>query len=154
MLNLLYSPTLTSVHDYWKTTALTIWTFVGKVMSLLFNTLSKRRERQTTSVFLLENLMNSMKPCHSAAKLRCWNLCQEQVLQELEPEFGVHCIPIIHPLLRTPVKNLDASILPLLGLNYHSLDHFYYFPDTKPYNPSSLWKIQSPIFSSFFFKMR
>ena len=34
-----YSPTLTSLHDYWKTIALTRWTFVGKVMSLLFNML-------------------------------------------------------------------------------------------------------------------
>ena len=36
----LYSPTLTSVHDYWKTIALIIWTFVGKVMCQLFNMLS------------------------------------------------------------------------------------------------------------------
>ena len=35
---LLYSSTLTSVHDYWKDNSLTIWTFVGQVMSLLFNT--------------------------------------------------------------------------------------------------------------------
>ena len=39
-LSLLYGPTLTSVHDYWKTIDLTIWTFVSKVMSLLFSTLS------------------------------------------------------------------------------------------------------------------
>ena len=37
----LYSPTLTSIHDYWKTIALTTWTFVGKVMSVLFNILSR-----------------------------------------------------------------------------------------------------------------
>ena len=38
--SLLYGPTLTSVHDYWKKKiALTIWTFVSKVRSLLFNTL-------------------------------------------------------------------------------------------------------------------
>ena len=36
-----YSPTLISVHDYWKTTALTKMDFVDKVMSLLFNTLSR-----------------------------------------------------------------------------------------------------------------
>ena len=30
-------PTLTSIHDYWKTMDLTRQTFVGKVMSLLFN---------------------------------------------------------------------------------------------------------------------
>ena len=40
-LSLLYGPTLTSIHDYWKTIALTTWTFVSKVMSLLFNTLSR-----------------------------------------------------------------------------------------------------------------
>ena len=36
-----YGPTLTSVYDYWKSIALTIRTVVGKVMSLLFNTLSR-----------------------------------------------------------------------------------------------------------------
>ena len=41
MLSLLDGPTLTSVHDYGKIIALTIWTFVGKVTSLLFNMLSR-----------------------------------------------------------------------------------------------------------------
>ena len=42
MLSLLYGPTLTSVHDYWKNHSFDfIWTFVGKVMSLLFNMLSR-----------------------------------------------------------------------------------------------------------------
>ena len=36
-LSLLYGPTLTCVHDYWKNHSFTIWTFVGKVMCLLFN---------------------------------------------------------------------------------------------------------------------
>ena len=40
-LSFLYSSTLTSIHDYRKTIVLTIQTFVGKVMSLLFNTLSR-----------------------------------------------------------------------------------------------------------------
>ena len=40
-LSLVYSPTFTSIHDYWKTMALTRLTFVGKVMSLLFNVLSR-----------------------------------------------------------------------------------------------------------------
>ena len=39
--NFLYGPTLTSIHDYWKTIALTRQNFVGKVMSLLFNMLSR-----------------------------------------------------------------------------------------------------------------
>ena len=42
MLSLLYGLTLTSIHDYWKNyRAMTRQTFVGKVMSLLFNMLSR-----------------------------------------------------------------------------------------------------------------
>ena len=42
MLCLLYSPALSQPYmTTGKTIALTIWTFVGKVMSLLFNTLSR-----------------------------------------------------------------------------------------------------------------
>ena len=42
-LSVLYGPTLTSIHDYWKHYRFDIarWTFVGKVMSLLFNMLSR-----------------------------------------------------------------------------------------------------------------
>ena len=40
-LSLLYGPTFTSVNDYWKNHSLTRWTFVSKVMSLLFNMLSR-----------------------------------------------------------------------------------------------------------------
>ena len=40
-LSFLHSPTLTSIHDHWKTIALTRWTFVDKVISLLFNMLSR-----------------------------------------------------------------------------------------------------------------
>ena len=41
VLNFLHSPTLTSIHMTGKTIALTRWTFIGKVMSLLFNMLSR-----------------------------------------------------------------------------------------------------------------
>ena len=37
----LYSPTLTSIHDHWENHSLTRWTFVGKVMSLLFKIMSR-----------------------------------------------------------------------------------------------------------------
>lgn len=40
-LSLPYDPTLTYIHDYWKNISLTIQTFVSKVISLLFNTLSR-----------------------------------------------------------------------------------------------------------------
>ena len=41
MLSLLIDPLSHSYITTGKTTALTMWTFVGKVMSLLFNTLSR-----------------------------------------------------------------------------------------------------------------
>ena len=41
VLSLLYGPTLTSVLEYWKTIALTIWAFVGRVTSLLPSVLSR-----------------------------------------------------------------------------------------------------------------
>ena len=41
MLSFLYSPTLTSIQDYWKNCSLDKTDFVGKVMSLLFNMLSR-----------------------------------------------------------------------------------------------------------------
>ena len=41
MLSFLDGPTLTSIHDTGKTIALTIQASVGKVMSLLFNMLSR-----------------------------------------------------------------------------------------------------------------
>ena len=40
-LSFLHSPALISIHDYWKNHTLTRWTFVGKVMSLLLNMLSR-----------------------------------------------------------------------------------------------------------------
>ena len=41
VLSLLHSPTLTSIHDHRKNHTLTRQTFVGKVMSLLLNMLSR-----------------------------------------------------------------------------------------------------------------
>ena len=41
MLSLLYGPTLTSIHDYWKNHSIECTDLFSKVMSLLFNTLSR-----------------------------------------------------------------------------------------------------------------
>ena len=41
VLSFLYSPTLMSIHDYWKNHSLDQTDLVGKVMSLLFNMLSR-----------------------------------------------------------------------------------------------------------------
>ena len=40
-LSFICGPTLTSMHDHWKNHSFTRQTFVGKVMSLLFNMLSR-----------------------------------------------------------------------------------------------------------------
>ena len=40
VLSLLYGPLLTSVHDYWKTIALTIWIFVVFILLLSFRVLN------------------------------------------------------------------------------------------------------------------
>ena len=41
VLSFLHNPTLTSIHDHWKNHSLTRQTFVGNVMSLLFNMLCR-----------------------------------------------------------------------------------------------------------------
>ena len=41
VLSFLHSPTLASICDYWKNHSFDYWTFVGKVMPLLFNMLSR-----------------------------------------------------------------------------------------------------------------
>ena len=41
VLSFLHKPTLTSIPDYWKNHSLTRWTFVGKIMSLLFDMLPR-----------------------------------------------------------------------------------------------------------------
>ena len=57
VLSLLCGPTLTSIHDYRKNHALTIHTFVSKVMSLLFNMLS---------MFVMASLVAQTVKCLSA----------------------------------------------------------------------------------------
>ena len=54
-LSFLYSPTLTSIHNYQKTIALTRRTFFGKVMSLLFNMLS------SLVITFLQSLVGELK---------------------------------------------------------------------------------------------
>ena len=61
-LSFLYSLTRTSIHCHWKMIALTRWIFVGKVLSLLFNKLSRlvitflpRSKHLLISWYLLES---------------------------------------------------------------------------------------------------
>ena len=72
----LHSPTLTAIHDYWKNHSLGRRSFVGKVMSLLFNMLSRLvitflpRSKllliswlQSTSAVILEPPQNKVSHC-------------------------------------------------------------------------------------------
>ena len=83
-LSFLYSPTLTCIHDDWKPKALTKQTFVGKVMSLLFNMLSR--------------LIITFRP-RSKCLLISWLQSPPAVI--LEPRKiksdTVHCFPIYLP---------------------------------------------------------
>ena len=79
MLSFLYSPTLTSIHDYWKSIALTRWTFDGKVMSLLFNMLSR--------------LVITFLP-RSKRLLISWLQSPSAVILEPPPNKVCHCFPI------------------------------------------------------------
>ena len=71
VLSLLYGSTLTPIHDYWKTIALTSWTFAGKVMSLLFNMLSR-----FVIAFLQrsKHLLISWLQSHSTVVLEPWKI--------------------------------------------------------------------------------
>ena len=83
-ISFLYGSTLTSIHDYQKKTALTIQTFVDKVISLFFNTLSR-----LVITFLLR------------IKLLLISWLQSPSAVILEPKNKVchccHCFPIYLP---------------------------------------------------------
>ena len=49
VLSLLYGPTLISIRKSWETLDLTVWTFVSKVMSLLFKMLSSFSSKEKPS---------------------------------------------------------------------------------------------------------
>ena len=82
-LSLLYGPTLTSMLTTGKTIALTIWAFVGKVMALLFNMLSR---------FLITFLPRS-KPL-----LISWLQSQSAVILE-PPKIKSDTVSIVSPCI-------------------------------------------------------
>ena len=94
-LSFLYSPTLASIHDYWKTIALTIETYVGKIMSLLFNMLSR--------------LVIPFLP-RSKLLLISWLQSPSAVILEL-PKVKSFTVSIISPSIRHEVMGLDVMIL-------------------------------------------
>ena len=94
MLSPLYSPALTSIHDYWKTIALTRQTFVDKVMSMLFNMLSR--------------LVITFLP-RSKRLLISWLQSPSAVILEL-PKIKSDTIPTVSPSISHEVVGPDAMI--------------------------------------------
>ena len=98
----LYSPTLTSIHDYWKTVAFTRLTFVTQVMSLLFRMLSR-----LAIAFLLR----------SKHLLISWLKSPSAVI--LEPKKTMSLIvSTVTPSICHEVMGLDAMILVFWMLNF------------------------------------
>ena len=106
-LSFLYSSTLTSIHDYWKTIALTRWTFIGKVMSLLFDMLSRLvialQNFVSKVMFLLFNtpswLVIAFLP-RSKCLLISWLQSLSTVIFEAPQNeicHCLHCLPIYLP---------------------------------------------------------
>ena len=81
--SLLYGPALTSVHDYWKNHVLTTQTFVGRVMSLLFTTLSR---------FVIAFLLRSKR------LLISWLQSSSAVILELKKRKSFNFSPFYLPL--------------------------------------------------------
>ena len=89
------SPTLASIHDHWKTITLTRQTFVGKVMSLLFNMLSR--------------LVITFLP-KSNHLLILWLQSPSAVILE-PPKIKSDTISIISPSISHEVMGPDAMIV-------------------------------------------
>ena len=134
---------LISIHDYWKTIALTIWTFVGKVKSLLFTALSRfviaflpRSQRlliswlQSPSAVILEppkikSLTVSPSICHEVMELDALSL--EKRSYELSIAKASKYLPLYLPLQVSPFQT--------------------YFPST-PYHSKLFEKVVHTIYTS------
>ena len=111
-LSFLYSPTLTSIHDYWKTMALTRWTFVGKVMSLLFN--------------LLSRLVITLLP-RSKCLLISWLQSPSAVILDPSKIKSV-TVSIVSPFICHEVMGPDAMILVFWTLSFRpTFTLFFHF---------------------------
>ena len=106
MLSFLHSPTLTSVHNHWKNHNLDYrWTFVGKVMSLLFNTLSRY---QFSSVAQSCPLFPTPWTAARQASLSITNSQSLLKLMSIESVMPSNHLILCHPFLFLP------SILPCI----------------------------------------
>ena len=95
VLSFLYSPTLTSIHDYWKNYSFDYMDYVGKVMSLLFNKMCR---------LVIAFLPRSKRPLIS------WLQSLSSVILE-PPKMKALTVPIVSPSICCEVMEPDAMIL-------------------------------------------
>ena len=133
MLSLLYSPTLTSIHDYWKTIGLTRWTFASKVMFLIFNMLSR---------FIIAFLPRSKR------LLISWLQSPSAVI--LEPQkIKSATFPTVSPSICHEVMGLDDMIFIFWMLNFKpafSLSSFTFIKRLFSYSSLSGNKVVSSVY--------
>ena len=101
-LSFLHSPTVTPIHDYWKNQALTRQIFVGKVMSLLFNMLSR---------FVITFLPRSKH------FLIPWVQSPSPVILELK-RINSPTVSIVYQTIHYELMGLEAIILVFLMLSF------------------------------------
>ena len=103
VLSFLYSPTLTSIHDYWKNhTGKTRRTFVGKVMSLHFNMLS---------TFVMAFLPRSKRLLISRLQSPSAVILEPKKIQSVT-------VTIVSPSIRHEVMGPDAMIFVFWMLSF------------------------------------
>ena len=120
--NFLYSLTLTSIHNHSKTIALTRQTFVGKVMSLLFNMLSR--------------LVITFLP-RSKHLLISWLQSPSAEILESRKIKSV-TVSTVSPSICHEVMELDATIIAFWML---SVKPTFYSPLSLSSRGSSVWSL-------------
>ena len=110
-------PDSTSVHGCWKTIALTRWTFVGKVMSLFFNMLSRlaiaflpRSKRLLSFFFLISWRLITLQYCSGFCHTLTWI------------SHGFTCLPHSDPPSHLPLYLILLGLPSAPGSFYGSLE--------------------------------
>ena len=122
VLSFLYSPTLTSIHDYWKNHSFDKWTFGDKIMSLLFNILSR--------------LVIPFLP-RSKGLLISWLQSPSVVILEPKKTKSV-TVSIVFPSICHEVMGLDAMILVFWMLSFQPTFSLSFFTFIKIFFSSLL----------------
>ena len=140
MLSFLYSPNLTSIHDYWKNHSLTRQNFVGKLMSLLFN--------------MLYRLVITFLP-RSKCLLISWLQSLSTVILDPKKIKSV-TVSIVYPSICHEVMGPDAMILVFWMLSFKPTFSLYSFTFIKRLFSSSLSVISmvSPAYLRFWYFSR